>query len=211
MWDVIGQILNTFLEKYFVPTIISIVAAIISLLILPTDFWIITKIGKPLLFILVAGIAFLFIMLILNLVKKISEINSDKSQKKRRYQKDMEKEREFLEKLWSQVDAISPDDRQLLKEFIASGNAPIEKSSGTRYFGNSIFNSNWLVSTEDYGEDEQEVILSENVKEKLIPKNSNIFSSLGGRTIIKKYKLRNEIYQALKYSMDNYGIISHFE
>lgn len=211
MWDVIGQILNTFLEKYFVPTIISIVAAIISLLILPTDFWIITKIGKPLLFILVAGIAFLFIMLILNLVKKISEINSDKSQKKRRYQKDMEKEREFLEKLWSQVDAISPDDRQLLKEFIASGNAPIEKSSGTRYFGNSIFNSNWLVSTEDYGEDEQEVILSENVKEKLIPKNSNIFSSLGGRTIIKKYKLRNEIYQALKYSMDNYGKISHFE
>ncbi len=48
MWDVIGQVLNTFLEKYFIPTIISIVVAIISLLILPTDFWMITKIGKSL-------------------------------------------------------------------------------------------------------------------------------------------------------------------
>lgn len=211
MWEVIGQVINTFLEKYFIPTIISFVIAIISLLILPTDFWMITKIGKPLFFILVAGIAFLFIMLIVYFGKKKSEINSEKSKRERRYQKDMEIEREFLEKLWSQVDAISPDDRQLLKEFIASGNAPIEKSSGTRYFGSSIFNSNWLESTEDYGEDEQEVILSENVKEKLIPKNSNIFSTLGGRTIIKKYKLRNEIYQALKYSMDNYGKISHFK
>lgn len=211
MWDVIGKILNTFLEKYFIPTIISIVAAIISLLILPTDFWMIAKIGKLLLFILVAGMAFLFTMLILNLGKKISEINSNKSQKERQYQKNMKEEKEFFEGLWSQVDDISPDDRQLLKYFIASGNAPIEKLSGTCYLGNSIFNSSWLVSTEDYKEDEQEVILSESMKEKLTPENSNIFSNLGGRTIIKKYKLRNDIYLSLKYSMDNYGKISHFE
>ncbi len=149
------------------------------------------------------------IMLILFLLKKINKKISSQELNDYRNNKDMKLEKDVLEALWSQVDALRPDERKVLKEFIDSGNLPIEKSSGTHYFGNSIFNSNWLISTEAYGEEKQEIIFSDNVNEKMIPKDSNIF--IGGRTIIKKYKLNDDIYQALKYSMDNYGRISHFE
>ncbi len=105
------------------------------------------------------------------------------------------------------MDSFGPDDRKLLKEFLDSNNTPIERSSGTRYFGKSLLTSNWVVSTEEYGEEEQTVILSDHLKGKAIP-----VGSLGiGKPLVVKYKLRDEIFTALKYSKEKYGKISHFE
>lgn len=58
MPDSIGEALKIFLEKHLVPTVISVVAAIVALLVLPTDYWMIEKIGKTLFFFLVAGVVF---------------------------------------------------------------------------------------------------------------------------------------------------------
>lgn len=43
MPDSIGEALKIFLEKHLVPTVISVVAAIVALLVLPTDYWMIEK------------------------------------------------------------------------------------------------------------------------------------------------------------------------
>ena len=153
MWEAIGQAIKTFVDKHLIPTVISVVVALTSFLILPADFWMIERIGKVPFALLVAGIVFLIIQLLIFLFRKVHGWLSNKSAAEHRFQNDLKHEKEVLEKLWSDVDALSPDDRKALKGFIASGNVPIEKSSGSRYFGNSLFNSNWIVSTEEYVEE----------------------------------------------------------
>ena len=111
-----------------------------------------------------------------------------------------------MENLWSDVDKFRPDDRALLKEFLENDNTPIKRSSGSRYFGNSLLTSEWVVSTEEYGEEEP-VIISKHLKEKAMP----LFPMGTGRAIIVKYKLRDDIFSILKYSKEKYGKISHFE
>ena len=64
MWEAIGQAIKTFVEKHLIPTVISVIIAISSFLILPTDFWMIERIGKVPFALLVAGIAFLIIQLL---------------------------------------------------------------------------------------------------------------------------------------------------
>ncbi|MBQ3529933.1 MAG: hypothetical protein IJA47_05525 [Oscillospiraceae bacterium] len=214
MWEAIGQAIKTFVEKHLIPTVISVVVAIASFLILPADFWMIERIGKVPFALLVAGIVFLIIQLLIFLFRKIHGWLSNKSAAEYRFRNDVKLEKEVLEKIWSEVDALSPDDRKVLKGFVASNNAPIEKSSGSRYFGNSLFNSNWVVSTEEYVEEEKTAVpvhLDLPKKQKGQVMTVNIMDMYDTRTIIVKYKLRDDIYNLLKYSMENYGKISHFE
>ena len=74
MPDSIGEALKVFLEKHLVPTVISVVAAIVALLVLPTDYWMIEKIGKTLFFFLVAGVVFLAIQVFVLLWKGIQHL-----------------------------------------------------------------------------------------------------------------------------------------
>ena len=74
MPDSIGEALKIFLEKHLVPTVISVVAAIVALLVLPTDYWMIEKIGKTLFFFLVAGVVFLAIQVLVLLWKGIQHL-----------------------------------------------------------------------------------------------------------------------------------------
>lgn len=152
MWEAIGQAISVFVEKHLIPTVISVVVAIASFLVLPADYWMIARIGKVPFALLVAGISFLIIQFskfcFYKICNLIPNIVADSYSNESRAQMNKEK----LEELWTAVDSFSPDDRQVLKGFISSGNAPIEKSSGSRYFGKSLFNSDWVVSTEEYGE-----------------------------------------------------------
>lgn len=208
MWEAIGQAIKTFVEKHLIPTVISVVVAISSFLILPLDYWMIERVGKVPFALLIAGISFLTIQLLIFFFRKIRGWISNKSAEEYRFQNDVEIEKAALEKLWSSVDAFSQDDRKVLRAFLESQNAPIERSSGIHYCGDSLFNSDWLVSTEEYRETEP---VSFNP-----PKNKgvvtfNVFDTYSTRTVVKKYKLREDIYNILKYSMDKYGKISHFE
>lgn len=208
MWEAIGQAIKTFVEKHLIPTVISVVVALTSFLILPADFWMIERIGKVPFALLVAGIVFLIIQLLIFLFRTIHGWLSNKSAAEYRFLNDVKLEKEALEKLWASVDAFNQDDRKVLRGFLESQNAPIERSSGTHYYGNSLFNSNWLVSTEEYRETEP---VSFNP-----PKNKgivtfNVFDTYSTRTVVKKYKLREDVYNILRYSMDKYGKISHFE
>ena len=207
MWNAIVEFCKVFAEKHLIPSVISIVGAIISLIFIPSDYWIIVKIGKFLFFILVAGVDFLVVKFLVFCWHKFVSYKSDNDLKQYYSQNATKSEKKNIEELWTAVDKFSPDDRKLLHEFLESDNAPITRSSGNRYFGNSLLASNWVVSTEEYGEEEQPIILSEKLKGKAIP----IGAMSAGRAIVVKYKLHDDIYSALKYSKEKYGKISHFE
>lgn len=65
MLDNVGEALKIFLEGHLIPTVISVVAAIAALLLLPSDYWMLEKIGEKLFFLLIAGIVFLGIQLLM--------------------------------------------------------------------------------------------------------------------------------------------------
>ena len=69
MWDAVGESLKVFFEKHLIPTVIAIVSAIIAVLMLPSDFWMIEKIGKTGFVVLVAGVVFIIIKILIHILK----------------------------------------------------------------------------------------------------------------------------------------------
>ena len=98
MWEALGQAIKTFVEKHLIPTVISVVVAISSFLILPSDFWMIERVGKLPFALLVAGVAFLIIQLIIFFFLKIRRWNSNKAAEKYRFQSDVKLEKEEAKK-----------------------------------------------------------------------------------------------------------------
>ena len=207
MWGAITEFCKVFAEKHFIPSVIAVTGAIAALLFLPADYWMITKLGKLLFIFLASGVLFLLVKLLVFLWKKIGQHRENKAEKQYYTHSSQRNEKKRMEELWTAVDKWGPDDRQLLKEFLDSNNTPIYRTAGYRAAGNSLLNSNWVISTEEYGEEESPVILSDRLKGKGIP-----VGSFGvGRSLVTKYKLHDDIFAALKYSKEKYGKISHFE
>lgn len=147
MWDAVGESLKVFFEKHLIPTVIAIVSAIIAVLMLPSDFWMIEKIGKTGFVVLVAGVVFLIIQILILIWKGTRElryrayISSESSKYKAR-----ESEETFEEWL-SFMDNLPPEERELIISFIKSGNKPITEHGYIWRNPESIYNSNLIVKT----------------------------------------------------------------
>lgn len=116
------------------------------------------------------------------------------------YAKERERRnKENLQELWDYVDQLSESDRADLKKFLETNNAPISKG-GHNLDYNSLYRTNWVVSTE-----------------KRTPKTVTAIEARTGKEMqfqtydTHLYKLREEVYQNLKYSMEKYGRIGNFE
>lgn len=114
--------------------------------------------------------------------------------------------KEILENVWTLVDRMIPQDRKILMEFLKNNNAPICVKG--ELGGNCLLTSNYVVST-----------VVPNDRKVTLNDPSGVLGKKGGRVFIpemsfgiqkRQYKLRDDFYQILKYSYDNYGHISHF-
>lgn len=151
MPDNIVDALKVFLEKHLVPTVISVVAAIVALLIFPADYWMIEKIGKKLFFFLVAGVVFLIIQLLMFLGKGIQELKY-KGYIKKEYRKIQQRENiEGLEEWLSFVDKLPANERELILQFLHTDNKPIVEHRNVYrcYNPDSIYNTNAIIKTEN--------------------------------------------------------------
>lgn len=182
MPDSIGEALKVFLEKHLVPTVISVVAAIVALLVLPADYWMIEKIGKTLFFFLVAGVVFLAIQLLMLAWKGIQNLKHRAYINKSYREIKARENQEGLEEWLSFADKLPPDDREMILQFIRTGNQPIvERRHVYRtYNPNSIHNTNALITTEN---------------------------SDGSRSM----KLDDRFYRTMKQIYEERGSISHFD
>lgn len=182
MPDSIGEALKVFLEKHLVPTIISVVAAIVALLVLPADDWMIEKIGKTLFFSLVAGVVFLTIQFFVLLWKGIQHLKHRAYIFKEYKEMKVRENQENLEKWLSFVDKLSPDDREMIRQFIRTENQPIieYRHFYRAYNPNSIYETNAIVTTEN---------------------------SDGSRLV----KLDDRFYRTMKQIYEDRGSISHFD
>ena len=197
MWEALANVLKDLLEKHLFPFIASIALAIALIIIIPADFWVIVKIGKMAFGALVFCIAFLIIHGISYLFKFIQAKKRKKENELYLKQAKEQEELRKMEEIWHMVDAMSPEERQLIKQFIESNNEPYVEDGMAFRFTPHLLNSNWVVSTTVPQNLDQDMHYDSEVM---------IYSGLA-----RQYKLKEDVFKMLKYSYEKFDKISHFE
>ncbi len=184
MWEAIAAFIKSFSDKYLIPIVISILVAIAVIIFLPSDYWMIVKIGVLPFGVAVACITFLLVVLVYYVFGKIKYVIIDADCKRsleKQYQTDIE---DTIKKYWAIMDRCSPEERKMIRDLVKSGNQPITLSSNVSYFLESVYLSDLLVNS---------IILDDQGKRKRV------------------YKLKEPCFQALKYSWDKHNKISNFD
>ena len=181
--EAISTALKIFLEKHFIPTIIALVSAVMIYYFTPDTNEVLMKLGKDWYVLLTAGVVFLIITAFVKIILVIREnINHHKLIKWNQLEGKKQSEQN-LRRLWDQVDALSVDDREIINQFLDSGNSPIERGAGFYCSYETLLGSHW-------------------VKSRDVKKQTGY---------CKQYILDDQVYQALKYSKEKYGRIGNFK
>ncbi|PWJ47791.1 hypothetical protein [Faecalicatena contorta] len=208
MVEKLVDILKIFLEKYFIPTIIAVVLSFVTYYITPEDNAVLIKFGVMGFSVCCFLIWFLIVEMVMGIFKGIiSAVNRKiKGEKRQIYENDrIEREnKEILEVLWTRVDEMNARDYQLLVEFINNGNQPHYEAG--QYFGDCLLNSDWVHKTVVQAEKQVPIKIERSSMEGI--HRFPIYETISARY---QYVLKDELYKALKYSMDKHGKISHFE
>lgn len=146
----ISEIFKIFLEKHFMPTVISLVISAIIYAFTPEEFWLIEKLSKSGYYCFCVGVLFIliqFFMWISNSNKRKKELQEiDELYKQKR----MERE---LEWLWDFVDNLCRDDINYLETFLRNNNNPIVIKGNSYFYGNRLFTSTYVKKQEGYDTD----------------------------------------------------------
>lgn len=121
-----------------------------------------------------------------------------KNEKTKQKIKDAEYETKSLELrqcLWNITNNLSPLDKAYILEFIKNGNQPIEVGNNVHFPSDSLFLSNWVISTE--------VMSAPSVD------NASIIQQFFNAK--RQYKLKEDIYVLLKHFYEQTGKICDFE
>ena len=206
VWEALGSAIRIFIEKHLIPFIASIVIAIIALAVTPTDFLPLNKVGNTLYFICIAGIVFLLLKFFVFIIASIKARYIKKESKIRVEHHSKEKFEQTFDMFWSVTDLFSPEDRKLIREFVDTKNAPIERNANSYYQQGCLLSSQHVISTMKSKGYEKQIMIprKENDKRITIPVVEFIEEK-------KQYILKPEFYYLAKHSMENYGRISHFD
>lgn len=203
----LAELLKVFLEKHLIPTVISIMFAIVCAALTPSNFIIIEKLGLFWQGILAFCVCFIFTQIIIAIFRCRNKKEKYKQSTSVHSQRIKLDNMEALERLWTYVDGRSPSDKELLMTFIQTNNKPIEQSG--EIFGDCLLCSQLVNVTIVKPSQETQLIIGQPIekspKATRIPIGQMIFSQP-----VKQYKLKDDFYKLLKYSYDKYGRISHF-
>ena len=201
----LSDVLKVFLEKYFIPTIISVPAAIIIVALFPDLLSIKSNTSLSIYIAMVFCIVFLVVLVIESAVKIIKRHCDQKKEKQALDIQQEEKRNKQIRSLWAYVDKLTPDDKRALFMFIHTNNEPIESSA--EYAGNSIFNDRNVMH----------VTIKEIRKEPFQSPTSaflenHIFIAREPIEVpVKMYKLADGFFALLKSSYEQYNQISNFK
>lgn len=202
-------LLKLFLEKHFIPSIIAIVAAFSTYLATSPESWLLQKLGENKFWVFSFCLWLLTIEFIIFLAMKIRKsyisYKDENYYRNRQQEENKEAWNDTLENIWTVVDEMSPRDYELLLEFVTNGNQP--HITAGRVCGQGLLNDlNWVHKT--LYQQPQEVAVS---NDEILSNSSNFIPSHTYMPVGYQYKLKDNIYKILKYSLDNHGRISHFD
>ena len=126
MMDKLINILETFLNKHFIPTLISIAVVLIFRLLISENFWMIEKLGSTGFEVLVFILCFLSIELVIwmhGYQYKRQEYRKYRESKKN---EELEERKEVLKEYRRLADQMGSKCRDIIIEFIETNNKPID-------------------------------------------------------------------------------------
>lgn len=201
------DLVKIFFEKHLIPTVLSVIGAILSIAYLPKDNWMIIRLGDLITGVLVFCAYFVIIEFIIWIANFIKKQHIKNKSNRRRIEQNIINNKETLELLWGFVDNLSPDDYDCLIEFIKTNNQPVERAGEFGGHG-CLFASNCIVSTvkkPPTPENEKRDVKTDNGLTRVA------FPNMIYTPAIKQYKLKDDFFEILKYSFTVYGGISHFD
>lgn len=200
------DLLKVFFEKHLIPSILSIIVAIFSIAMTKEDATLLTRLGKPLYGVLFFCITFIIIEFSIWLSQIIKKAINNANESAWLEKENKSKMNEVLDNLWTIVDRMSVQDQEQLMNFIKNENTPICVKG--EYGGNCLFTSDHVISTVVPYKAERYVLDADGV---FGEKGSKLkISGFPVSIPTRQYKLKENFYQLIKYSYENYGRISHF-
>ena len=195
MFKEILDYIKLFLEKNFIQSLVAIAAAIPIYYITPNNFNFLEKIGKELFLFFCFTICFLIIKLLIFVFNTIKEKYLYNKLKKEQENIKILKE---LHILWDRIDDLEPYQKKLINYVIDNNNAVLNIDG---FLLNELFNP-WFNQTQTISDGLIKGFDVYNVKEtNFIEKGS----------IVTQYKMKDELFEILKYSKKKYGKISNFD
>lgn len=199
----LSDIFIKIMDSKFYQTIISIFLTFITYFFFDNVIEILKRFGgwsRVFIFIL----WLLIIELIVLIYKKIKSIQISRFDKKYMDVQAQRENKQTLEKLWTIVDGMSKNEKNNLIYFLKNNNKPL-LTGNVLYNGTHLLNSEWVHKSVYSG--------NEKITEKF-----NVIGNVGNTYIEERtyspsyqYILKDHLYEALKYSLETYGRISHFD
>lgn len=120
------EIVKELLGKRMIPAILALAGSLTTILFLPKDYWVITKLGMNATILLAFCVYFLIITFLVFLCKKIPTIFRHIKEQKELKQQEHEDEKQRDEKFMDFFDNLDQSTINLIKRFLANNNTPLE-------------------------------------------------------------------------------------
>lgn len=143
------------LKEHLMPTLISFVIANVIYLLVPSNNWIITKIGDNWFRLFIFCVCFILIYFLLSINERIKSHRNCKKYVKSEKKKDTEEFEKYIENCRKYADGLSYGDRDFIRACIKNKNEPIVIKIRNPY-SNSIYESGNVLKTRN--EHGQEVV-----------------------------------------------------
>ena len=185
------------IERYGLKSLIAFVFSIFTVTVIPKT-WIEKLPFDDTSIYWAIGVSFAIWLIILHYIILIfRKINNKISYSIYKEKFNKENNKEALEVLWTTIDELLENDRKDIINFLNTNNEPISKGG---IINSRLYNSNLVIKTEKrIPIDEEFIVYGTDEKVKMTRYDTHL------------YKLQDTIYKALKYSLDEYGRIRHFE
>lgn len=203
----IAKVLKIFFEEHLIPAIIAIVLGLLTLSFLPSDFWVINKIGIEWFRVLLFGLFFLSVELCDHLRKTIPTNLSNKRYERKQKK---EQEQEAIKSFQSILDHLTKYELELINDLVKNGNKPVKReymhgsNIHSEYLNKEYRNYPWgglpFVGEDDF---QNPIFICTTQYEGDIDSED--------RKPYRVYKLQNDAYNLAKYIMDTKGRLSTYE
>lgn len=203
----IAELLKIFLEKHLIPALISVAGAMIIILFLPADNWMITKLGNTLFVILAFCCIFLVVQILIRVGNQIKLLNERNSENRYYEKQRIQSNQEAIQTINDFVDELSPNDKKLLLTFVMNDNKILVANEAYHSFDSLLENTNVMNRSRFAGDikhiDENIYWMEHSLKE--------IYSQ--GMLPVQglwQYKIKDSLFHDLKLVYKQHGKLGNF-
>lgn len=192
--DKFADVLKVFTEKHLIPSVISVVGALVAFYLVAEDSLILLKLGNTLFIVLTFCVCFLAIQLISQVTGAIKKAFSSMKEYAYSFKQSERSNHEAIRNVHEFVDSLSPEDKEILITFVNYGNRILLEFKRIGAIDGLLQNANIVYSSAYFGDirgfDRKRYWITKSLEHSLLQG----LQPIGELT---QYKLRESVYNDL--------------